>query len=65
MSADGAAQDGSTKGNADGGSARGRGRRAAEPVLPRTAAEDDPRAWGDSDADHDGWLREQRPPHWG
>ncbi|MEE1620455.1 DUF4011 domain-containing protein [Zafaria sp. J156] len=41
------------------------GRRAAESVLPRRAAEDDPRAWGDSSEDRDRWLLEQRPPHWG
>ncbi|MFE4544496.1 hypothetical protein [Arthrobacter sp. NPDC056727] len=36
-------------------------------VVPKKAAEDDPRSWGDSDADndHDAWLREQKPPHWG
>lgn len=39
---------------------------AAEPVLPQRAAEDDPRAWGDAEsANHDEWLREQKPPHWG
>jgi hypothetical protein len=37
---------------------------AQEPVLPKTAAEDDPRAWGDSQSDSDEWLKEQRPPHW-
>lgn len=38
-----------------------------EGTVPKKAAEDDPRAWGDaeSDADRDAWLREQRPPHWG
>ena len=36
-----------------------------EGVLPKTAAEDDPRAWGDRDDDHDAWLKEQKPPHWG
>jgi hypothetical protein len=37
------------------------------PLLPNKAAEDDPRRWGDraADYDHDAWLREQRPPHWG
>jgi hypothetical protein len=36
-------------------------------VVPNKAAEDDPRAWGDaeSDNDHDAWLKEQKPPHWG
>lgn len=35
-------------------------------ALPKKAAEDDPRVWGDaeSDTDRDAWLREQRPPHW-
>ncbi|WP_159617555.1 DUF4011 domain-containing protein [Arthrobacter zhaoguopingii] len=37
---------------------------ADDPVLPKTAAEDDPRAWGDSRTDSDEWLKEQRPPHW-
>jgi len=37
----------------------------AEPVIPTTAGEDDPRSWGDTPDDHDAWLREQRPPHWG
>ncbi|MFC7850069.1 hypothetical protein ACFUTU_16500 [Arthrobacter sp. NPDC057388] len=36
-------------------------------VVPKKAAEDDPRTWGDSesDNDHDAWLKEQKPPHWG
>lgn len=34
-------------------------------VLPTKAAEDDARSWGDRDEDHDAWLKEQRPPHWG
>ncbi|WP_433122255.1 hypothetical protein ACQ7FX_10770 [Arthrobacter koreensis] len=34
-------------------------------ALPQTAAEDDPRAWGDSPEDGSAWLLEQRPPHWG
>ncbi|WP_309970331.1 AAA family ATPase [Arthrobacter oryzae] len=36
-------------------------------VLPNKAAEDDPKRWGDhsSDYDHDAWLQEQKPPHWG
>jgi hypothetical protein len=37
---------------------------AAGPVLPKTAAEDDPQAWGDAQGDSDEWLKEQRPPHW-
>ncbi|MDQ0677611.1 hypothetical protein QFZ30_000993 [Arthrobacter pascens] len=33
--------------------------------LPNKASEDDPRRWGDvPDADHDAWLKEQKPPHW-
>ncbi|KIS26557.1 ATPase AAA [Arthrobacter sp. SPG23] len=40
---------------------------AASGVLPNKAAEDDPKRWGDhgSDYDHDAWLQEQKPPHWG
>ncbi|GAA4028394.1 hypothetical protein GCM10023063_07390 [Arthrobacter methylotrophus] len=39
---------------------------AAEGILPKKAAEDDPRRWGDDPGyDHDAWLKEQRPPHWG
>ena len=36
-------------------------------AVPKRAAEDDPRAWGDreSETDHEAWLREQKPPHWG
>lgn len=36
-------------------------------VVPKKAAEDDARTWGDSDSDndHDAWLKEQKPPHWG
>jgi cell division protein FtsN len=36
-------------------------------VLPNKAAEDDPRRWGDQPGsyDHDAWLQEQKPPHWG
>jgi hypothetical protein len=34
-------------------------------ILPTKAAEDDPRVWGDADEDHDAWLKEQKPPHWG
>jgi hypothetical protein len=43
------------------------GARAAAPgILPNKASEDDPRRWGDGpDDDHDAWLREQKPPHWG
>lgn len=39
---------------------------AAEGILPKKASEDDPRRWGDEPGyDHDAWLKEQRPPHWG
>jgi hypothetical protein len=36
-------------------------------VVPTRAAEDDPRSWGDAESgnDHDAWLKEQKPPHWG
>ena len=48
-------------------------RQAANPpvtpggAVPKKAAEDYPWAWGDreSENDHDAWLREQKPPHWG
>ncbi len=33
-------------------------------VLPKRAAEDDPRSWNESDGDRDTWLKDQRPPHW-
>lgn len=39
---------------------------ASEGILPNKAAEDDPRRWGDEAGyDHDQWLKEQKPPHWG
>lgn len=39
---------------------------AGEGILPKKASEDDPRQWGDEPGyDHDAWLKEQRPPHWG
>ncbi|WP_258062142.1 DUF4011 domain-containing protein [Arthrobacter sp. B0490] len=41
------------------------GEPAEAPSLPTTAGEDDPRSWGDTEDDHDAWLEEQRPPHWG
>lgn len=35
-------------------------------ALPNKAAEDEARGWGDrEDDDHDAWLKEQKPPHWG
>ena len=36
-----------------------------EELLPSKAAEDDARSWGDREDDHDTWLKEQKPPHWG
>jgi len=36
-----------------------------EEILPSKAAEDDARSWGDREDDHDTWLKEQKPPHWG
>ena len=39
--------------------------KASPPIIPTTAAEDEPRAWGDAEDHHDQWLQEQRPPHWG
>jgi hypothetical protein len=41
------------------------GQAGAGGLLPTKAAEDDPRRWGDADDDHDAWLKEQKPPHWG
>lgn len=41
-------------------------RPSKEGILPKVASEDEPRSWGDeSGYDHDAWLKEQRPPHWG
>lgn len=35
-------------------------------ILPNKAAEDDPKNWGDDpENDHDSWLKENKPPHWG
>ena len=51
--------------------ANGAGAKAGGPqrtgVVPKRAAEDDPRTWGDAESgnDHDAWLKEQKPPHWG
>lgn len=67
-------QPGETSGDRqDQDAAKEKSRRAAEPaagpagVLPNKAAEDDPRRWGDQpdSYDHDAWLQEQKPPHWG
>jgi len=56
----------STKGQQpDAGSAEDQDTGAPSPVVPALAAEDNPRSWGDEPDDHDAWLREQRPPHWG
>ena len=41
-----------------------RGRKAAGPLLPERAAEDDPRRWGDAEEDLGEWMKSQRPPHW-
>lgn len=39
---------------------------SAEGIVPKVASEDEPRSWGDDGGyDHDAWLKEQRPPHWG
>jgi hypothetical protein len=44
----------------------GRKTPGSEGILPKVASEDEPRSWGDgSGYDHDAWLKEQRPPHWG
>lgn len=70
----GAVNEGSRKGNAPGPAEKTPGAAEKTPkpvkpagVVPNKASEDDPRAWGDSgsDNDHDAWLREQKPPHWG
>jgi hypothetical protein len=47
------------------GEAQGQGQGVTQGILPTKAAEDDPRRWGDADDDHDAWLKEQKPPHWG
>lgn len=50
----------------DGGSTAGTAGLPGSSALPRKAAEDEPRGWGDrEDDDHDAWLKEQKPPHWG
>ena len=36
----------------------------ADPVFEQTAAEDDPRRWGDAEDDLGDWMKSQRPPHW-
>lgn len=70
----GAVNDGSRNDNAPGPAEKTPGPAEKTPkpvkpagVVPNKASEDDPRAWGDSgsDNDHDAWLREQKPPHWG
>ncbi|MFI8412396.1 hypothetical protein ACIGB6_07950 [Paeniglutamicibacter gangotriensis] len=35
-----------------------------EALLEQRAAEDSPRAWGDSEDDLGEWMKSQRPPHW-
>jgi hypothetical protein len=60
-----AAVDGDTDSRPKTGEAAGP-RVSKESILPNKAAEDDPRRWGDhSGYDHDAWLQEQKPPHWG
>jgi hypothetical protein len=44
---------------------KGQGQDGSQGILPTKASEDDPRRWGDVDDDHDAWLKEQKPPHWG
>ncbi len=53
---------------------RRRHRRVVRPATNEEAADPDGQtsddtaaAWGERDegSDRDGWLREQRPPHWG
>lgn len=42
------------------------GKATGQGILPKKASEDDPLRWGDEPGyDHDAWLKEQRPPHWG
>ncbi|MER2134416.1 MAG: hypothetical protein ABS910_07015 [Arthrobacter sp.] len=55
-------RDSGTNGNQPAGTPFGR---TGTGILPQSAAEDDPRAWGDAPEDTSAWLREQRPPHWG
>jgi hypothetical protein len=65
---------GESAGEGPGQEAATEGSRRSEPqavlpdsVLPNKASEDDPRRWGDQpdNYDHDAWLQEQKPPHWG
>lgn len=59
-------QDGATAVAADAAGAAAQGPvRVPGGILPTKAAEDDARSWGDRDDDHDAWLKEQKPPHWG
>jgi hypothetical protein len=49
-----------------GGKSSARRKPASGGILPKVAAEDEPGSWGDGGGyDHDAWLKEQRPPHWG
>jgi hypothetical protein len=47
------------------GQDQGQEQGGTQSILPTKASEDDPRRWGDADDDHDAWLKEQKPPHWG
>ena len=59
-------QDGAAAEAADAAGAAAQGPvRVPGGILPTKAAEDDARSWGDRDDDHDAWLKEQKPPHWG
>ncbi|WFE30873.1 hypothetical protein O7623_25055 [Solwaraspora sp. WMMD791] len=35
------------------------------PLLPEQTRDDTDQGWGDRAGQHDDWLLEQRPPHWG
>ncbi|MBG6179792.1 hypothetical protein IWX62_000984 [Arthrobacter sp. CAN_A1] len=49
----------------DGGPAGGAaGLPSSDGVLPKHAAEDEARSWGETDDSHEAWLKDQRPPHW-
>jgi len=48
------------------GKSSARRKPSPEGILPKVASEDEPRGWGDDGGyDHDAWLKEQEPPHWG
>lgn len=58
---------GTHSGSADPQSAGQRSRNPdTGPAVPNKATEDQDSSWGGHDGtDHDQWLREQKPPHWG